>query len=1443
VSGVLLVPMHLDAFLADGQSELVAPSSKYTDLPYHWADPFQSTPPPPRRHGVPPPPAQADMNPDNAFLSSLVVRPPAEFSGSSNKWTPPAGMHLHWALPDALTTQRRDSKSSGKSRFPMVPNRWLVRCSTQNAGQWRIASEWVIESDYLHPRPGRNAKAIADTIVFPIVPPKAYRDMLAGATIPPDEPTKEDYRQSPHYYSAPYRYMGRNQALGDWQSNGQLQDEYLTDYRSEGLTAIGNGDPMFAALYSNCHSVFGMKDYQTGSTYPRRYDVVGWYDAPDQDCLSLFHVLQEPDLYKALRSEYSWAVDNPASDLPQTSLYYARLTMNQSPASQLPSPSMNISIGNTATEALSAYIADDIAPALSATKAAEQKRIEEQLEAINLHSKLGHLTLDLTSKFQEARHEKGFAAKYGGAMWSVQVRSTAKKASDGEAASKSDITLPIRLSHALNELNIAQAAYDRANDEIETLRHRCFADWFRFEMHYNKSGGVLISADGGNNTTSYDDLIKDWKNNALPTTGFLAAPQDVVDYSNAGDLKRLKKLLAETGKLNIVHSKDGRYEVTVGQIVDNPRVVNLPTSAQLVVAHLETLAAFLESANSTEEMKRKKQVYQLIRKVAPRFWRPNDPVVLLEGATAQSTLRHGQDGRESEDGTLACSYLDVTLAEPNLTAELRKNGTAGTAFGSVFTEIEKLFSQKAGIAFQTQDKQPWNPIILEWEAVVYPEHDGTKNNSYNAGVDFDADYVDTNYEFDINATDFKLKKRPSVLDNSSEHGTNFSGRALLTPHSTKQIAYNISTYLLGLSLADLKQEAIPDSQLSDQTDYDLDTQLIAWAKKYLTLTDVPSLQDLASLRDDAEILAQQSAVSAWMTSQFPFREAKGKKLIDLVAVSQAHATWYTERPMVDEATGTIINFGNLPAIRKLDDPINTAIITFVKIGSYNVLSQSLGGFNDALLTRMQSLQLPVWDYRVLKNVDPNIPQTSEWRNFASDLNLSIADGARAQPLFDVDFMPIRSGLMQIRKLYLIDTFGQILEITPAKVTKSEPMTVSRNLAQTSAIAKKPVTVKEDEKYIYLAPRLAQEARINLRWLSADRGSAAGDGDEVETNDHPATTPVCGWFISNNLDGSLMVFDTDGKALGSIGKQITASQDKIIAWRPVPGVINRLHMTDIKNAHLRNLVTYLARLGSADNSWTFWNAFLAATNSAMENIAPESFAQHEALALLVGRPMAVVRASLSLEVQGLAAVNQGWWAYLHDMAGKRNYDRTTNQFDQVSFPVRVGEYSQLNDGLVGYWVESDDGYRGDLFRSSEIDRSNDPQHIVNHGTRQAITIPLAVHDAACKLMMLVDPRGSVHVTSGILPTKQISIPPDQYAAALRKMEVCFLTAPILTSLDDIELPLPAEEGYQWSWLTRPGAELWAETQGIKAATTHGQFSEQKLVEGWLKLSPKIPKKAG
>lgn len=468
----------------------------------------------------------------------------------------------------------------------------------------------------------------------------------------------------------------------------------------------------------------------------------------------------------------------------------------------------------------------------------------------------------------------------------------------------------------------------------------------------------------------------------------------------------------------------------------------------------------------------------------------------------------------------------------------------------------------------------------------------------------------------------------------------------------------------------------------------------------------------------------------------------------------------------------------------------------------HAIGQSLSGFNQALLMSKQTLQLPIAEPLGFDDAQA----------FTASVRDDVGPANRSAPQPLTGFHPIRNGIMRIRRLRLVDTFGQTRNLT---------------LKDNKLIATETMSVASHPHQVLLPPRLVQPVRLNFRWLAANGWSTAS-GDEPETNSHPASTPVCGWVLPNSLDQRLMIYDNAGKPLGSIYD----SEDKSAPrkWTAAPGTATLPHQ--VENGYLRALTLALLRPGGQSIG-----DFIDRIETALENIDPDNYRQHASLAFLVGRPMAVVRASLNLELQGLPAISQDWHVFRMDMdrdldsergeatAPGQTARRYTAGVENVEFPFYIGDHARFNDGLVGFWDETptDDGgnrYGTERFRVS--------------ATKAGCNLTLGSQPR--KFMMLVDPRGAVHVSSGILPTKSLTIPHDQYAGALRTLAVTFQSGPILAPAGGkIAVPLPALPGHVWSWLEKDKG-TWSEFGNLVPPDLKATFtSAQTLREGWLKLT--------
>src|ERR1044072_7147584 len=679
MSELLLVPIHVDALcVSDSGAKAIAPLADFTQIPYACWVTRQLPHKPPTVSSV-------LINSDEPFTSQNLMRKPARLASYHENYVPRAtGIHLHWSLPDALTVMRADPDSNNRLRFPQVPNRWLITSKTKSNNEWKVEAQWIVESDYLYPEEATLGGLKQRTaITFPIVPLERYQRVLTNP--PPKRPDKPSDVTDPDYnavYSAPFRYMGRNQQLADWQNNSKSSD-YLYQFMPDGLTAVGYGDPLFAAIYSNCSSVFGFVDTSGTNKQVRRYDILGWYENTP-DCMDLFLSLfnQKPDteLYKALTAAYKWKVTDPPKDFPTFSLYYAsvdvepNLTVNPAldgttrPNDGPPGYSQNsksrpaVAVGNTGTEALSA----DLAATLADGNNDDRFIMEDQLEAIGLRHELGDVTVDLEARFLEARHTKGFQPRTGGTLWSIQVRST--DTTSGNQLPSQQTAIPADLAHALNELNLRQADYDAAWQDIETLRHRVFADWYKFDNAYNfatQRTVIYTSPKDVPPAQRHQDpkLDPTWVNlrdGNISLENFIGDQDEILPYILEGSLQLLQQRVAVAGVIEIGKDDSGQVTFTATNASNNPYVANKFTLAQSVLLQLQSLTSQVDAYNAALQQKKVPQQFAILRKSAPRFWQPSEPAVLLKGAAVPSTPRHGEDGRANDDDTLTCHVLNVS---------------------------------------------------------------------------------------------------------------------------------------------------------------------------------------------------------------------------------------------------------------------------------------------------------------------------------------------------------------------------------------------------------------------------------------------------------------------------------------------------------------------------------------------------------------------------------------------------------------------------------------------------------------------------------------------------------------------------------------------------------------------------------------------------------------
>lgn len=108
---------------------------------------------------------------------------------------------------------------------------------------------------------------------------------------------------------------------------------------------------------------------------------------------------------------------------------------------------------------------------------------------------------------------------------------------------------------------------------------------------------------------------------------------------------------------------------------------------------------------------------------------------------------------------------------------------------------------------------------------------------------------------------------------------------------------------------------------------------------------------------------------------------------------------------------------------------------------------------------------------------------------------------------------------------------------------------------------------------------------------------------------------------------------------------------------------------------------------------------------------------------------------------------------------------------------------------------------------------------------------------------MDPRGALHVTSGLVPRARKRLASEMVGPALETMALTIQTGPVLFDDERVQMPIPAtasaSAGGNWSWLTATAhtAGAWQELIPQPATDTATiSPAPRRLEDGWLVLTP-------
>jgi hypothetical protein len=527
----------------------------------------------------------------------------------------------------------------------------------------------------------------------------------------------------------------------------------------------------------------------------------------------------------------------------------------------------------------------------------------------------------------------------------------------------------------------------------------------------------------------------------------------------------------------------------------------------------------------------------------------------------------------------------------------------------------------------------------------------------------------------------------------------------------------------------------------------------------------------------------------------------------------------------------------LQAYPSLDgEPIMKSILASLQ--NSTVMVQPLAGFTQALANRQMLMQVAVVSPAGGHGSDPIAPIFTR----SVTPMLKTDDGPatyHVTPEFNSPFNPIRAGYLSLQdiRLFAVDAYGQKrpVQLNPDR------------LFAAASMAAGPAGGAIEPLFAFAAPRIAQPSRLLFQWLSA------ADGTTAEYNGHPAESPICGWLLPNHLTGGFFLYDADGGPIGSLfvaGDDVQAGSR--VVWQGAPGndrdIDQNIEQDSVLAAahpELRALALQLGKTGSVDD----FKAFYRAVDGAHGSISPSNAATDAGLAVLIGRPVALVQAALRLDLRGTPWLSQNQACLQNDS----EWVDTDAGLTGVGFPVVLGDLDRLDDGLIGYFLgQAGGGYDlGTFFSEAAAEGSTgavvQPTQttlLVTPGPKPPpLPAPPPPAPPPQRVMMLVDPRAPVHAVSGILPTEALLVPPDLASSAMSSLEFSILAAPVLRTSGGLALPTPAENGFDIAFLEQikvGGQPQWFAQPEIAPSVAGAMwtYTPQTLTEGWLRFNPAV-----
>ncbi len=185
-----------------------------------------------------------------------------------------------------------------------------------------------------------------------------------------------------------------------------------------------------------------------------------------------------------------------------------------------------------------------------------------------------------------------------------------------------------------------------------------------------------------------------------------------------------------------------------------------------------------------------------------------------------------------------------------------------------------------------------------------------------------------------------------------------------------------------------------------------------------------------------------------------------------------------------------------------------------------------------------------------------------------------------------------------------------------------------------------------------------------------------------------------WIVPNYVDRSLLCYAPTGEPLGELRLELredpTGSVSEVVGWGPLPDSATRT-IDELRT--MRPQLHAFARELAAEGRDAFTD-LMATVDRALAGIDPGNPYGDEVLGALLGRPLALVRARLGFELDGLPVSDAGWqyaldWKTSTEWRTRPAGRPTPPQIAHLDYrwPIRLGNAGQQGDGLIGYFTEN------------------------------------------------------------------------------------------------------------------------------------------------------------